>query len=1671
MARLIGDAYIVIYPQGDQFGPQAEAIVKKGLAAIRPKVPVAPVLDKAATAQVEAQLKALAGDVPLAAHLDPAAVAKIEAQLKSFADNALNLDVNLARLAALRTATQAYFAGIPLTFAIDPAQLARMKASIDAFMRSGIGTVSVPVGVSPAQLAVMKAALNTYMRTGIGTVSVPVSFNPVQVAAIARSMQAYLAAQPAVLNVSTAGAMAKVAALAAYTKTALGSGVSVGLNWAAAVGQALTLNAALTSLQATWAKLGGTSAVTAAIATAAIKKTAAAFIDMGNAGGGAFGFLNARITLFAGVLDKILPAALTRIAAWHLAADWVLEFGAVFVPATIAVIAFGIAITPVLLDATNRLKAMQQAAAATGTTIGIFNYNAKGAVGPMQQLQNALQPAVWEVTGEAIKVMTANTGGFKTIVTAVTTVVENLSARMTAAFSSPGASAFLKNGALDVQRFGTIIGNLGGAIGNLIKDVPGYAEIIQELFVKVTAGIEAFTAVAGPVIKAGLALHGFFLYVGLATTAGVALLAGIGNVTARFFDFAAAATNVTAIGARISTAFAAAGTAALGFGKNLLFLVTNPYVLALAAIGLAAYEIVTNFDSASASVTTFTRNLTTAIAGMQGGAALQSIPDALKQITQQMKIAASPQAYQQLAANWNNLSNTGNAFAKDSINNMKQWGAVFSSLGHIDSGGLLNTLGKIGSAIKGMFVPGEGIGIQVSDNIKALQTAFDQLSGQEKNLLTVTGQLMQGQTGASTATFSWSQSLGILNAAGVQAADSLQVMETKVQGFLAGWSQFGLNASQIGNSVNALSLQTEMGQTSVAKLTSGYSNFITTVTGGETAFTTFGQGLSTLSQALSATGASGIAFSDTLGRFTVRGTAAGASMTGLTQASLNARGAFATEVTNATNLYNSLLVLSSVSAQGAQGQQLLAQAGKDMVATLLPLAKGSSTAMAEVSALAQLAGGPATTSFQALAKWVGNVKDPMAQLNSIEGKLTVASSNLLTDTQNLAGAMGQTLTTAIAGAIFAAEKGPQALQTLANAMNSLATGKGSVTGVEQALQATIPALVQMTGSSKLAEAQFLAMAGALHISQAQATAMWNAVMGGKGALQAVTVASQALTNATNANFITFSHLPGALAISAAGYNLVWAAILKTDAGLVSNQGYTNGAKNAFISFAENGLHFTAAEAGRLWQTNQAQNLTSLAGKAGTTESAFVTLAKNGLGLTTSGAQQLWTTLRLQYLDTLVAKGKSAEGQFIALAKSGLDLTTSAATTLWNTMRNQYLDTLGSKANITTGQFVGLAKQLGVSQTAAIDLWLSLQKLPPVVKVAVDETISGGGKIVVQGNVVVNKSTGIATSTVTGEQTFNGYAYAKGGIVGAGGGPAGRDSKLAMVAPGELIIPTQHAPKFADMAKRSGIPGFAAGGVVGQSNAVSAMNAAILPSASKTSATIVGMAGEALVSAMAAQLKTIATAAAQISIAGVSNASAMAALQSAAARMGWTGIEWDALNDVEMREAGYSLTAQNPSSGAYGMAQFINGPGEYAQYGGNASTAAGQAVAMVNYIKSRYGDPIAADLHEKIFGWYHQGGVVPKSAGGMVSEPVFGYGKFSGLPYSFAERGPEQVIPGGASTRSSPGLPGMTTYQAAELIQLQKQQIKLLAAMPYSQAQAINQANAAGVRRGYFATSG
>jgi phage-related protein len=302
--------------------------------------------------------------------------------------------------------------------------------------------------------------------------------------------------------------------------------------------------------------------------------------------------------------------------------------------------------------------------------------------------------------------------------------------------------------------------------------------------------------------------------------------------------------------------------------------------------------------------------------------------------------------------------------------------------------------------------------------------------------------------------------------------------------------------------------------------------------------------------------------------------------------------------------------------------------------------------------------------------------------------------------------------------------------------------------------------------------------------------------------------------------------------------------------------------------------------------------------------------------------------------------------------------------------------------------------------------------------------------------------------------------AGGRLPGYGGG----DRRMIMAEDGETVVSKTTSRAMAPLFGAYGVPGYAAGGIVGDILSAIPGASAVVDAAKFISGDVVkalddignvagsiagavgsgnwpsviadiarkvvtapvskieGLVKDKIVGPITSFLKSLVTTAPGTTTVGVSNASALAALQSAAAKLGWTGSEWVALNNVEMREAGYNLTAQNPTSGAYGMAQFINGAAEYAQYGGNSTTAAGQATAMVNYIAQRYGDPIAAWEHEESASWYKRGGPVgPKGGsrhasirrytnGGPIPEAVFGLGA-SGNPYEFHQG--EEVTPASA----------------------------------------------------------
>lgn len=91
--------------------------------------------------------------------------------------------------------------------------------------------------------------------------------------------------------------------------------------------------------------------------------------------------------------------------------------------------------------------------------------------------------------------------------------------------------------------------------------------------------------------------------------------------------------------------------------------------------------------------------------------------------------------------------------------------------------------------------------------------------------------------------------------------------------------------------------------------------------------------------------------------------------------------------------------------------------------------------------------------------------------------------------------------------------------------------------------------------------------------------------------------------------------------------------------------------------------------------------------------------------------------------------------------------------------------------------------------------------------------------------------------------------------------------------------------------------------------------------------------------------------------------------------GWgAGSQWTALSRLIQKESSWNPNAQNPSSSAYGLFQFLNGT--WAGTGvAKTSNPTRQAEAGLKYIRDRYGDPASALAFHNKNNWYATGGLI------------------------------------------------------------------------------------------------
>lgn len=293
-----------------------------------------------------------------------------------------------------------------------------------------------------------------------------------------------------------------------------------------------------------------------------------AAVAIGAAGGAAgrfAGFARAAafsVDLWGGAFKGILPTWLAAAGGISLLTHGIVEFAGVLIPAIVGLVAFGAAAAPTIGDIKTQMQNLNTVVQATG-------HNLYPLTGGLNAAAAAAKPYVYSLWGDALVIAGSKAGTFATLASSVGSALAVLGARFQLAMTSGnGFGQIMANAAKDVALLGSVIGNIGGIIGALIRAVPGYAQVFLTMANQITGVADAAANTAEPLLHFGLIAHGAFLYAGLAATGFArvvpAVLVGIGNFAANLGSTEGKLASFGAMGARAATGLRSFGVAAAG---------------------------------------------------------------------------------------------------------------------------------------------------------------------------------------------------------------------------------------------------------------------------------------------------------------------------------------------------------------------------------------------------------------------------------------------------------------------------------------------------------------------------------------------------------------------------------------------------------------------------------------------------------------------------------------------------------------------------------------------------------------------------------------------------------------------------------------------------------------------------------------------------------------------------------------------------------------------------------------------------------------------------------------------------------------------------------------------------------------------------------------------------
>ena len=889
----------------------------------------------------------------------------------------------------------------------------------------------------------------------------------------------------------------------------------------------------------------------------------------GARGFGRFGLgaLGARVALFGG---------LSAVSGWHIALDTIIESLAVIVPALVTAAAglgaFGLAGSDAARAVYHRLQNIHVVSDALNATIPPMTSN-------LEKLHDTVRPQVWQLYGDAIAIAHSKTGLFNKLAVQTGSVIDTLAARITvlATTSGGGLNRFLASGARDLKEFGRIFVSLGDAFGKLIQvtEQTHIAEFLLNVFGAAAKLFQVFTKLPIPILALVVGLHGIYLWSGLAASALIALLRPLGRMAAAAAGAELAGTAVKDLAAAGNDSrFARLGATFSDLGRNLKAIPGRAWS-ATKAVGSF---LVSPWGLVAVGVV--------ALAGLVYG-----------------------------------LSKTKSATDRfiDSLNTMTTHATDFTIINTLageltlNSGRLAASQGELKGKLKDVAAQSKIYGgtlayqnaniNQSNEDVRDLTANHAKLV---KELTRVTSRLSFVTDAFGTHGLAGAMALAHLAGVGVNElmSDKKDVWAAAVQkiaGVVQGYKNMGQGATQLANDINVLTIAQSDELRNVEALNAGFDNFTKIVSGPILGF---------------------LAFANTLKRFGQDASVAGAHMSGLgtgfTKVSKKATDASLQLQSDFQDTFNA-------AAQMADAFRLTGEAGdkqiaaiKDWVQVMIPMAGSNKAAAAEISVLAQEAGGPATTNLKTLAKWAGKTADPLGKAQKAAADAAISFFDMSRDAQKLGTTLAQDLTKDAAAAVESAVGLQGAMNQFALDIRDAGTS------------------IKTTSKDRKALVEDLA---AVNIVGPEANNIINAISGtlrnAKGPIDKAGVA-----------FEDFA-IHG-LHLSTKKADELWKKLNESNLVKLANNVTT--IRGKWIALAMDGLKLNHDQAEKLWKKLREQYLDTLGTKTDIARGKWIKLAMGGLDLTYNQADKLWRKLGQQRLDEAGRKADTTRSKFEQLAR-------------------------------------------------------------------------------------------------------------------------------------------------------------------------------------------------------------------------------------------------------------------------------------------------------------------------------------------------------------------------------------------------------------------------------------